>query len=560
MVFYRKYRPQKFADLVGQEAIAKTLLSQLESGKIGHGYLFYGSKGTGKTSTARIFAKAVNCQRPGTRDQGPVVSKSKSSNQALSSNKLKAKYGEPCGKCDSCLAIADGSHLDLIEIDAASNRGIDEIRDLREKIKLSPVSSRFKVYIIDEVHMLTTEAFNALLKTLEEPPAHAIFILCTTEVSRLPQTIVSRLQRFNFQRANDAAIAKVIGKIAKAEGVDIENEAISAIAKVSEGSFRDAVSVLDQLSASGAKITTADVFAISKTSGFDRLFSFAAILADRDLKAAVMLIDEVSAGGDVSSFTGDFVNFLKKLLFINIGISAEALDIEADQFLKMKSLAAGLGFGNLNSLMKLFVVAEGEIKLYPSGEIPLILAVCKYIGEQGIVSNSGVEDARGPVGSSSHPTSSSGTLSNVKLSRASGLRALDGTPSAPATPRTKLSDSKESNVSLEEIEKHWSEFLLSVKDKNAHVFALLRSTRPDRVEGDNLVLTVFFRFHKEKLEEIKISDMLADTLSDLLGKQVRMKFTLAERQVKLPKVVAASDVTDISGDDLTQIAAEIFSK
>src|SRR3990172_10193106 len=235
-VFYLKYRPQKFSDIVGQEHTVKTLLSQLEAGKIGHGYLFAGPRGTGKTSTARIFAKAVNCQKY-----------------------TKPKFGEPCNKCKSCMAVFTGSHLDLIEIDAASNRLIEDVRDLREKIKLSPVSSRFKVYIIDEAHMLTREAFNALLKTLEEPPKHAIFILATTEPSKLPSTIISRVQRFNFQRAKDEELAMALRKIIKEEGIKIDDEAIFAIAKAADGSFRDAVSFLDQLSASSQKVNKVEI-------------------------------------------------------------------------------------------------------------------------------------------------------------------------------------------------------------------------------------------------------------------------------------------------------------
>src|SRR3990170_6917097 len=229
-VFYRKYRPQSFSKIIGQKHIVETLLSQLKSGKIGHGYLFAGPRGTGKTSCARIFAKAVNCQKSDIRGR--------------KSDKSEIRNGEPCNKCDSCLAITGGFHLDLIEIDAASNRGIEEIRDLREKIKLAPVAGKYKVYIIDEAHMLTPEAFNALLKTLEEPPKHVIFVLATTEPHKLPGTIVSRCQRFDFRRITPAATMERLAQICATEGIEAEAAALHALARNAAGSLRDAENLL----------------------------------------------------------------------------------------------------------------------------------------------------------------------------------------------------------------------------------------------------------------------------------------------------------------------------
>ncbi len=224
---YLKYRPQTFADLVGQEVIARTLRNAILRDRIAHAYLFAGTRGTGKTTTARIFAKALNC--------------------------LDGREGEPCNRCTACREISGGGAVDILEIDAASNRGIDEIRDLREKVKYLPASLRVKIYIVDEAHMLTTEAFNALLKTLEEPPRHALFVLATTEPHRIPLTVLSRCQRFDFRRIDEDAVAARLRKIAEAEGTRVAEEAVALIARRAEGSMRDAISVLDQLLSSGAR-------------------------------------------------------------------------------------------------------------------------------------------------------------------------------------------------------------------------------------------------------------------------------------------------------------------
>lgn len=536
-VFYRKYRPQKFADLVGQDNIKETLLAQLESGKISHGYLFAGPRGTGKTSTARIFAKALNCKL---YDQ--------------KGNK-KSKFGEPCTKCVSCLAIADGSHLDLIEIDAASNRGIDEIRDLREKIKLSPVLSKFKVYIIDEAHMLTPEAFNALLKTLEEPPAHAVFILCTTAAGKLPQTIISRLSRFNFLQATEKDITVDLSKIAKSEGLIIEADAILVIARMADGSFRDAESILDQLAASGKKIKAVDVAKIGGLSNSGELAKFLESIVAANLKDAILTVENLSKnGGDISQFIREVVLAVEKVLLISIGAKEEAIvDLDKTNAEKLEDLAGKFTFGAMQSIMKNLLIAESEIKIYPLPKIPLILAVCRIVGEPKEVESvkSGVESEK--------ELDKGLSLAEVSSRQGQSLNiASEEANDEAQKPKKKATGSVKS---LSEVEAGWGEFLEKVRKVNVHLFALLKSTRPVGIDGDILTIEVFYRFHKDKLAEPKILRMLSDFWEEILNSGVGLNFVLvAKNSKKVPDVVVASDVMDVSADDLSKLAQEIFSK
>jgi len=306
MVFYRKYRPQKIDELDNQ-SVRESLYSIFSKGNFPHAFLFTGPKGLGKTSTARIVAKAINCEKH--KDLEGIRSE---------------KEIEPCNKCEQCLSITNGNNLDIFEIDGASNRGIDEIRDLKEKIKLAPFKASKKVYIIDEVHMLTTEAFNALLKTLEEPPSHAVFILCTTEPHKVPATIVSRCLRINFTRATDEELTRSMQRIIKAEEIKIDKEAILEIAKLSDGSFRDAAKILEEISVfAGIKTVTADLVnekfnSLGIGESINRMIE---VFIQKDSKKGLELCRElVKQGMDFKFFIEQLTDRLHLMLLQKVGV------------------------------------------------------------------------------------------------------------------------------------------------------------------------------------------------------------------------------------------------
>lgn len=306
IALYRKWRPQTFKDLVGQEHISRTLANAITSGHIGHAYLFAGPRGTGKTSTAKILAKALNCEH------GPTP--------------------EPCGQCEQCRKIADGSSMDVFEIDAASNRGIDEIRDLRETVKFAPVDGRYKVYIIDEVHMLTTEAFNALLKTLEEPPAHVVFILATTEAHKVPPTIQSRCQRYDFKRITVEEIESRLRYITAEMKMEAEDEALAMIAIQADGGMRDALSILDQCAAlAEGKITAERVRQILGLVGHDWIYKMTKALAARNVQEALQILAQLLRDGkDLKQVLSELSLHLRSLMIFQAAGTVEAMDLYAE--------------------------------------------------------------------------------------------------------------------------------------------------------------------------------------------------------------------------------------
>lgn len=361
LAIYRKYRPASFEDLLGQEMIVRILKEAARQDKLAHAYLFAGPRGTGKTTTARLIAKIANCL-------------TRASNASF-----RAK-GEPCNECKTCQAVDLGQSLDVIEIDAASNRGIDEIRNLKESVRVSPAMSRYKVFIVDEAHMLTKDAWNALLKTLEEPPAYVIIILATTEIEKVPLTISSRTQKFHFKRATQDQIVSKLKKITNEEKINIDREAMDLVASSAEGSFRDAESLLDQLITFGddKKITLTEVENMIGKVGFDKLSTFAEVVLKGETDKALITLSEIEDGGfNLVQFTKDLIQYLRRVAVLKTSPEMEnAFKNELMEEHLKKMIGHTKLFENKHlELLKALINAYGQMRYSQFPIIPLEVAL-----------------------------------------------------------------------------------------------------------------------------------------------------------------------------------------
>jgi DNA polymerase-3 subunit gamma/tau len=496
ITLYRKHRPQALSEISGQQHILAVLKNALAEGKIAHAYLFAGPRGTGKTTIARIIAKRLNCQN--------------------------SKDSEPCGVCDQCVSFARKASLDLIEIDAASNRGIDEIRALKDKISLAPAAGKYKIYIIDEVHMLTTPAFNALLKTLEEPPSHAIFILATTELHKVPDTIKSRCQTFLFRRASVALIIERLRKISNAEKITIEDGALALIASHSEGCFRDAESLLGQvISTQNVEVVIADVENMLGVVGFEQVQKFVDTLLVKDARGAVSFLQKViERGSSLRRFADDITRYLRAVAsYSAAGVHSETFDPEVESNLQKQT--KNNPTDTFVKILRLFLRAKAEMRDATYEELPLELAIIEWC--EG--------------GKAAPPTivaSASVSAPTVVKNESPALNTVT-VENAPVTPKShifsfgKKQSPLEQNIMadnpqlFEKIMCVWRQFLERTAQLNPLLISTLEACRPSIVRGNILYLITEFNLYKERISENKVREPLENLLAEISGEKILIR-------------------------------------
>ncbi len=530
MTLYLKYRPQKVADLDldgVRDGLAKIILSN----RIPHAFLFSGPRGAGKTSTARILAKVVNCEN------------------------RKVDEAEPCNKCQTCLAITRGSSLDVMEIDAASNRGVDDIRTLRETVKLASTGGKKKVYIIDEAHMLTTEAANALLKTLEEPPDHVIFILATTAPEKLPDTIRSRCTTINFYKGRTDEIIRSLNRVIEGEGLEVEDGAIEALAECVDGSFREAHKLLEQLSFEG-KITISSVKKLTSVSNADPMLLITH-LANKDSKEA---IDEIASvfekGVNLKLYATEVVGFLRREMLAKV---------------KGEETESSLQLNEVQSLLELFSDAIKQLPTAVVPQLPLEIAIVKYCIDQPTA----VGNKPQPVGPAPSTQAHTAVAPTQKLEKQTPAAQVDsqedvGTENDLGTSARNASQSDAGEevetlperlevikIESQDLQKAWLDIMRGTKSKNTSVEALLRAARPLGFDGEVLKIEVFYKFHKDRLESDAYRKLVEEVASNVLGSESHIICVLSQEKKR------AADITNVvppnpQDEEIVKVAEEIF--
>ncbi len=512
---YRKYRPQGFDDVVGQEPVVRTLRNAVSAGNVRQAYLFAGPRGTGKTSLARILAKALNCAH------GPTP--------------------DPDGTCHACVAIAAGTSLDVVEMDAASQRGIDDIREIRERVVLQPVEGRYKVYILDEAHQLTDAAFNALLKLIEEPPPHLVFVFCTTELQKMLSTVRSRCQTFVLSRPRLPEIIRYLKTVAEGEGIEAPEAALALIARSARGSFRDAVSTLDQLSAAtGGKVTVQAVLQLLGAVEEEALFRICDFVVDRDTAGALTFLEELAEQGqDLGRLVTDLLEHLRQLLLVqHMGEVPDSLPLTDEMRERLRAQANQLGEATVLRLCDLLAVAVDDMRQGGDPRLPLELALVKVTRPAADLERESIAyrleqlEQRTPQGTT--PPEPSNTV----------LQGQEEVASAPA--------SEPPSVELSQLQEAWQRTILpAVEQKSIPTASMLREAHPSQLDEDRL--TVEFpaaaSFHRQLAEEPKNATLLADALYEVTGRKLALDFAVGENGDDEP----AEDEAPAGEDQIIQL-------
>ena len=511
-VFYRKWRPRRLEEVVGQEAVTQTLRNAVSLGRIAHAYLFTGPRGTGKTSTARIMAKAANCENP--------------------------QDGDPDDTCHICESIRSGRSMDLIEIDAASNRGVDDIRDLRDKVGYTPHQGKYRVYIIDEVHMLTDTAFNALLKTLEEPPDHAIFILATTEIHKVPLTIISRCQRYDFRRISLDTIEAQLDTLSKREGHNAEPKALALLARAAGGSLRDAENLLEQALVSyGSPLREDQVRDLLELSGDERALELARHALMKETKEGLGVINEVASQGvDLQQFYRMVMECLRGALLVKSSVDI-ALGFDEEMMAELRRLVDSVALDHLVHVIKTFSEIDARRALVTT----LPLEMC--LVQSSIVPKAPVQAAQ-PAAPVAAPAAARGSPPARPQPRPP-VGTVQPPPEAPREAPTVQRQGTESSPPRQ-ADPQWEQVLKLLrreKGKKYNLSGLLRDCRERRIEDGALTLMFAHRSHMERMEE-EIGDpnsrqVIEDTVRQVMGQEYRIEVALADGQGNGPKQSAA---------------------
>ena len=540
---YRVYRPKNFSDVIGQEHIVRTLKNQIENNNVGHAYLFCGTRGTGKTSTAKIFSRAVNCTN--------------------------LHNDEPCNECENCREILKDKTMDVVEIDAASNNSVDDIRELRENVKYSPAKAKYKVYIIDEVHMLSQGAFNALLKTLEEPPSYVIFILATTEPHKIPATILSRCQRFDFKRVTVKDISSRMRYICEKEGIEADEKALNLIARNSQGALRDALSILDQcISFEGNKISYNDVIELLGSVNIEQLFDLAESIIKEDTRKSLQILNDfIIWGKDVRNLVNDLIDHFRNLMVCKISNDLdEIISLPEETIDLLKQQAETIDTNNLIRILNILSETQDGMKISSNPRVLMEVTMMKIAqpmfdeSKEALIKR--IENLEQKIESG-----------NIKVNHISTNQTVDNFNENNQQNNNTVEKQEDENIEYENlkgddiklVEKSWKKILQKMKeDKNQVIRALLQDVDSFNISEDTLyiIFTDNYSFAKSRLDSPATIQYVEKVIREVLNRSFSVKIALKSQLANLNTEIKKEDkgeqiLKNIVSEDILEVKDSI---